>query len=144
MMMVGFILAEIAGALVCEVGSTLIRKNVARSKPVSPVELVSDSPGRLRLRVPAIKNDPRCAQRIERELSLQKWVSEVKANPITSTVLVIYNDTKATPRMLERCAHLALTAALKDIYEPDASNTAHPSASRLPRPTTQPIPVFLD
>jgi copper chaperone CopZ len=47
--------------------------------------------GRLRIKVPEVKGAPLKAREIEGHLSLCPGVEEVSANPITGSVLVLYN-----------------------------------------------------
>jgi copper chaperone CopZ len=47
--------------------------------------------GRLRIKIPEVKGVPSQAREIERHLSLCPGVEEVSANPITGSVLVLYN-----------------------------------------------------
>ena len=47
--------------------------------------------GRLRIKIPEVKGAPLKAREIERHLASCPGVEEVTANPITSSVLVLYN-----------------------------------------------------
>jgi copper chaperone CopZ len=47
--------------------------------------------GRLRIKVPEVKGAPSKAREIERHLASCPGVEEVTANPITGSVLVLYN-----------------------------------------------------
>jgi copper chaperone CopZ len=47
--------------------------------------------GRLRIKIPEVKGAPHKAREIERHLASCPGVEEVTANPITSSVLVLYN-----------------------------------------------------
>lgn len=47
--------------------------------------------GRLRIKVPEVKGAPLKAREIERHLNQCPGVEEVAANPITSSVLILYN-----------------------------------------------------
>jgi hypothetical protein len=47
--------------------------------------------GRLRIKIPEVKGAPLKAREIERHLAFCSGVEEVTANPITGSVLVLYN-----------------------------------------------------
>jgi copper chaperone CopZ len=47
--------------------------------------------GRLRIKIPEVKGAPNQAREIEGHLSLCPGVEEVSANPVTGSVLVLYN-----------------------------------------------------
>ena len=61
-------------------------------------------PGRLRVRVPAIKKAPEVAARIEQTLRQHEAVVNVAASPVTGSVLVHYDPTRIGPSFL--LAHL--------------------------------------
>jgi hypothetical protein len=47
--------------------------------------------GRLRIKIPEVKGAPHNGREIERHLGLCAGVEEVSANPITGSVLILYN-----------------------------------------------------
>ena len=53
-------------------------------------------PGRVRLKVAGIKNNPSLAQEIKQRLSNKAGVSRVQINPITGSVLMYYD-----PRVID-------------------------------------------
>jgi hypothetical protein len=63
--------------------------------------------GRLRLKVPEVKGAPRKAREIERHLAQAPGVDEVSANPVTGSVLILYN-----PRLISQ---EEFTLALQEI-----------------------------
>jgi len=121
--MLEIILAELAEALTVEVGCTVITRiiNQGDSSGYNQVQLISNVPGRIRIRIPAVRKSPDTARRVEGVLKAQPWVHDVTANPVTGTVLVTYEKEGVSPRFIEEIARLALTASL---YEsPKAINT---------------------
>lgn len=48
--------------------------------------------GRLRIKVPEVKGAPHRACEIERHLAQSSGVDEVSANPVTGSVLILYNS----------------------------------------------------
>jgi hypothetical protein len=56
-----------------------------------PVELLHATPGRIRLRVPEVKANPALAREIQKQFSTFKGVRRVEANPLTGSVLVLYD-----------------------------------------------------
>lgn len=63
--------------------------------------------GRLRIKIPEVKNAPVKCQEVEGQLRLTPGVKEVSANPITGNVLILYNP--------ELCRQSDILAALKDL-----------------------------
>jgi hypothetical protein len=47
--------------------------------------------GRLRIKIPEVKNAPLKAREVEQHLRLSPGVDEVSANPVTGNVLILYN-----------------------------------------------------
>jgi Heavy metal associated domain 2 len=54
------------------------------------VELLHATPGRIRLRIPEVKSNPALAREIQEQISGYRGVRRVEANPITGSVLVLY------------------------------------------------------
>lgn len=54
------------------------------------VEIVHAIPGRVRLRVPNIAKDSTCASRLQKEISSQPEVTEIRLNPITASIVIQY------------------------------------------------------
>ena len=48
--------------------------------------------GRLRIKVPEVKGAPSKAREVERHLAQVHGVDEVSANPVTGSVLILYNS----------------------------------------------------
>src|SRR5215510_13203070 len=63
--------------------------------------------GRVRARVAGLRRRPDVARRIEDRLTIQVGILEVRANPLTGTVLVLFDAESLGPRQiateLERC-----------------------------------------
>lgn len=64
------------------------------------VELLHATPGRIRLRIPEVKSNPALAREIQKQISGFKGVRRVEANPITGSVLVLY-DLEAASSVVE-------------------------------------------
>uniref|UniRef100_A0A7V4G6J1 Cation transporter n=1 Tax=Desulfobacca acetoxidans TaxID=60893 RepID=A0A7V4G6J1_9BACT len=47
--------------------------------------------GRLRIKIPEVKNAPPKAREVEQHLKLSPGVDQVSANPVTGNVLILYN-----------------------------------------------------
>lgn len=47
--------------------------------------------GRLRIKIPAVKGTPAEARRLERDLGTLRGILEVRANPTTGNVLILYH-----------------------------------------------------
>lgn len=60
------------------------------------VVLLSSVPGRQRWRVPAIESRPRLAAAVEMALKKQSGAAQVKANPVTGTILIRCHASEAT------------------------------------------------
>ncbi len=56
--------------------------------------------GRLRIKVPGVKRSPATAALIERQLGQQEAIREVRANPITGNVLVLYEPGGTGPTQI--------------------------------------------
>jgi hypothetical protein len=130
------ILAELAEALTVEVGCTVITKLIDQSGSVShgQIQLLSNVPGRTRMKIPAVKKAPDAARRVEDVLRAQPWVHRVTANPVTGTVLVNYEKTGISPRFVEEIARLALSASLYERRTAPEPMHRRPSRVELPEP----------
>src|SRR4051794_37197486 len=58
---------------------------------VADFDYIHSIPGRLRVKVPEVKRSPEAAMRVQRRLSELEAVREVRANPLTGNVLVLYD-----------------------------------------------------
>src|SRR5437660_7673606 len=65
------------------------------------IQILHDTPGRLRLDVPAIRGSKLQATACEKAVWLLPGVSHVHANPLTGTVLVLYTPTPQTRETIE-------------------------------------------
>src|SRR5512135_2237136 len=64
------------------------------------VELLHATPGRIRLRIPEVKSNPALAREIQKQISGYEGVRRVEANPITGSILVLY-DLEAASSVVE-------------------------------------------
>lgn len=64
---------------------------------VPTVGCIHALPGRLRVKVAAIKKAPAVASQLEQTLRQQRGVAEVVANPVTGSVLIRYDAEKTGP-----------------------------------------------
>lgn len=80
--------------------------------------------GRLRIKIPEVKNAPLKAQEVERHLLLTPGVEEVSANPVTGNVLILYNS--------DLCQQEDIIAALRGLgyLEESATPGAQTQAPR--------------
>jgi hypothetical protein len=62
---------------------------------VDSIKLVHAIPGRVRVKIPRVKNDPNLANELREKFSAVRGIRQVEANPLTGSVLVLY-DTSAT------------------------------------------------
>jgi hypothetical protein len=102
------------------------------------VELLHATPGRIRLRVPEVRSNPALAREIQEQLSGYQGVRQVEANPITGSVLVLY-DLKAASSVVELARLFVPALALDESAlgfapvpsagDADAGARAEPSAS---------------
>jgi len=68
---------------------------------VNTIQVLHDTPGRLRLAVPAIRGSRAEAVACEKAVWLLPGVSHVQANPLTGTLLVLYTPTPRTRETIE-------------------------------------------
>jgi hypothetical protein len=69
---------------------------------VADFDYIHSIPGRLRVKVPEVKRSPEAAMRVQRRLSELEAVREVRANPLTGNVLVLYEPGGTGPdRIIE-------------------------------------------
>jgi hypothetical protein len=71
---------------------------------VLPSGCVHVLPGRLRVKLTAIKRAPAVAKKLEEQLLLEPGVAEVVANPVTGSVLVHYDSQQTSSQTI--LAHL--------------------------------------
>ncbi len=74
-----------------------------RGKGLSTWEIVHESPGRLRVRDPELRNCPAAAQRIESDLRLQKGVLDVSISSYTGSVVIDYHNAVTDRAALLAC-----------------------------------------
>src|SRR5262245_2095604 len=76
---------------------------------ISSWEIKHEIPGRLRVRNEALHRKAEVCQAIERELMSVLGIESYKASPLTSTVLVIYNEQQLRRDQIVEILHLALS-----------------------------------
>ena len=77
----------------------------------SPSGCVHALPGRLRVKLAAVKKSPAVAQQVKRALQEEWGVVEAAANPVTGSVLVRYDGQMTTPQaILARLAPFGLSS----------------------------------
>lgn len=62
-----------------------------RPSDLARIELRHAIPGRIRLRIPAIKGDPGLSREVHGQLSSLPVIRRVEVNPVTASVLVLYD-----------------------------------------------------
>jgi hypothetical protein len=62
-----------------------------RPPDLAGIELRHAIPGRIRLRIPAIKREPGLSREVERQLAALPVIRRVEVNPVTASVLVLYD-----------------------------------------------------
>jgi heavy-metal-associated domain-containing protein len=73
---------------------------------MTPARCVHALPGRLRVKVVAIKNSPAAAAAVERALCQQRGVADAVANPVTGSVLIRYDAERIAPQTVLACLGL--------------------------------------
>jgi Cu2+-exporting ATPase len=74
-----------------------------RGRSLSTWEIVHESPGRLRVRDPELRNCPAAAQRVESNLRLQKGVRDVSISSYTGSVVIHYLSAVADRAAILAC-----------------------------------------
>ena len=81
-------------------------------KSAEEIQVVHAIPGRIRLKVARVRTNPALAQEIQVRLAAVRGISRVEVNPITASVLVIYEAREGiAPDSLA-----ALTESLSTIF----------------------------
>ncbi len=62
-----------------------------RPVDLAGIELRHAIPGRVRLKIPAIKGEPELSREVQRQLAALPIVRRVEVNPVTASVLVLYD-----------------------------------------------------
>jgi heavy-metal-associated domain-containing protein len=79
---------------------------------IAPPGWVHALPGRLRVKVAAIKKAPAAAAAAERALRQERGIIDALANPVTGSILIHYDPERACPQtVLAHLARLGLSAA---------------------------------
>lgn len=77
-------------------------------------------PGRLRVKAPALKRNPRLAAQVCSAAMTLDGVSGAEANPVTGSLIVTYDPLRIDPRMvLQRLAEDGVIRADVSLPEPD-------------------------
>jgi hypothetical protein len=69
----------------------------AEAVGIGGVKVVHAVPGRVRVKISRVKSDTALAQRIQERLSAVEGIQRVDVNPITGSVLVLYDSTAIPP-----------------------------------------------
>jgi hypothetical protein len=85
----------------------------------SGVRLAHASPGRIRLKVEDVKNDPYKAQEIEAKLRAVTGIRSAAANPLTGSLLLTYDEPAAESMELPFAVAHALGLSLNDLDPAD-------------------------
>ncbi len=83
------------------------------------VHLAHASPGRIRLKVDDIKNDPRRAKEIEEKLCMVSGIHSVHANPVTGSLLLTYDEPPLESMELPFAVAQILGISLNDLDPED-------------------------
>lgn len=90
---------------------------------------VSKVPGRVRLKIPALRGEPMLCTRVETSVLGLSGVRGAEANHRTATLLVIHDESRANGslvddvgRALEECASLDVVRMIPRISRPAADN----------------------
>lgn len=68
--------------------------------------------GRIRVKVPSVKNAPAACRTLERRLCAAEGIDEVRANPTTGSLVIWYHPARTTPTsILQTLAGLGYLAA---------------------------------
>jgi len=84
---------------------------------ISPAGCVHALPGRLRVKVVAIKKAPALAAAAERALRQERGVVDAMANPVTGSILIRYDLERTSPQTI--LAHLARNGLSPTALEPN-------------------------
>ncbi len=108
-----------------------------RPSDLAGIELRHAIPGRVRLRIPAIRRDPDLCREVQRQLAALPVIRRVEVNPVTGSVLLLYDpadsaemaqlaqamvpglelDAMPGPRNLDRPDHLGFAAPAEAVAE---------------------------
>ena len=85
----------------------------------SPPGCVHALPGRLRVKVAAIRKAPAVAAQVEQALRKDRGIVEAVANPITGSVLIRYDAERTTPQaILARLTHYGFSETAAPVPSP--------------------------
>lgn len=115
--MTGDILAAIIGLETPEVvalklGTVFVNELLRHPQrdDAGSTDLLSSAPGRIRMRVAAIKRAPELARKAEARLAKQAGITSATANPVTGTVLVSFDESAVDRPKVERLISQAVAA----------------------------------
>jgi copper chaperone CopZ len=93
---------------------------------VTTFTYLHSTPGRMRIRVPAFCGEEQACRRVEEELAARPGVTRVTANPLTGSVLILFDGRHIDDRrILEALAGLGLQG---DLIAPEAKGTFEASS----------------
>lgn len=116
-------------AIVLRGGIALANELIKPTATCADSEVLSDTPGRLRLRLASVKGAPATARRTEVRLLATPGVRGVEASSTTGSVLVSYDPARVSSAQLLQVARRS-TAALR-IIRSDESYSLKPVALKL-------------
>ena len=93
-------LAGVSHSLSVPVGGENQSVSVRLNGPLSVIHVIHSIPGRVRLRVPALKADSNLVRGLQGLLSAQAGLTEVTVAPVCCSVTVVYDPARWTPESL--------------------------------------------
>ncbi len=82
--------------------------------------------GRLRIKIPGLKGNPAKAQELEHQFSLLTGMQQVSANPVTGSLLLIYNSHALTQdkifAALQESGYIRTHSSRQDFSHPASSS----------------------
>ena len=83
-------------AVLSELGEFAVRQVVSTGAHPTDASVVSDVPGRLRVRVPNLRGEPDATRQLERRLASLAGVARAQVNAATGSVLIEYDPRLTT------------------------------------------------
>ncbi len=110
-------------------------------KNITEVSVIHAIPGRLRLKIASLKNNPTLAQELETRLAVLAGMQEVLANTVTGSLLVVFAEKSADWATLANTLAKPLAALFPPVKPKDLSGAlaAGVAACRAGRPASEGI-----
>jgi copper chaperone CopZ len=86
---------------------------------LTPFTYLHSTPGRMRIRVPDRRGDERFCREMEQKLTRNPGITQVRANPLTGSVLILFDPRRVDDRQI--LADLGQMGLVGDLISP-ASN----------------------